>query len=58
MLVLLKRFIAQEDGATAIEYAIIAVMMMVVFLAAWPQFYDGFIAVWTDNGKVMANAVK
>jgi len=55
---IIKRFLKNEDGATAIEYAMIATMIAAALLAAWPGFYDGFMASWTNAGNVIRDAVK
>lgn len=55
---IIKRFLKNEDGATAIEYAMIATMIAAALLAAWPGFYDGFMASWTNAGAVIRDAVK
>lgn len=55
---IIKRFLKNEDGATAIEYAMIATMIAAALLAAWPGFYDGFMASWANAGNVIRDAVK
>jgi Flp pilus assembly pilin Flp len=47
-----------EEGATAIEYAMIATMIAAALLAAWPGFYEGFMASWTNAGAGIRDAVK
>jgi Flp pilus assembly pilin Flp len=54
----LMAFMRDERGATAIEYTLIAVMLCTALLAAWPSFYNNFLASWTNAGDVMKNAVK
>ena len=58
MLTKLKNFAVNEDGATAIEYAMIASLIFAAVLAAWPGFYEGFMASWTNVGAVIRDAVK
>lgn len=53
-----KAFVEDERGATAIEYTLIAVMLCTALLAGWPSFYGGFMASWTNAGEVIQNAVK
>ena len=55
---LLARFRRDKRGATAIEYSLIAALLFSAIMAAWPGFYDGFMASWTNAGKVIKNAVK
>ncbi len=55
---LLRRFAHDENGATAIEYSMIAALLFVAITAAWPGFYSGFMASWTNVGAVIASAVK
>ncbi len=52
-----RRFIRNEDGATAIEYSLIACLLAAAIIAAWPGFYSGFMASWTNVGSVIASAV-
>lgn len=54
----LRRFAGDERGATAIEYSLIATLIAAALMAAWPPFYDGFMASWTNVGAVIASAVK
>lgn len=58
MKAILRRFARDKDGATAIEYAMIATMIAAALLAAWPGFYEGFMASWTNAGSVIRDAVK
>lgn len=58
MKAVLRRFARDEDGATAIEYAMIATMIAAALLAAWPGFYEGFMASWTNAGATIRDAVK
>lgn len=55
---LFGQFTKDESGATAIEYSLIAALLFAAILAAWPGFYSGFMESWTNNGAVIANAVK
>lgn len=54
---LFRRFAQDESGATAIEYTLIACLISAALLAAWPSFYSGFLASWTNAGAVIATAV-
>lgn len=58
MMGMMKRFAADESGATAIEYSLIAALLTAALLAAWPGFYDGFMSSWTNAGSVIRDAVK
>ncbi|CAN1528952.1 Flp Flp pilus assembly protein, pilin Flp [Rhabdaerophilaceae bacterium] len=58
MVKVLKAFLANERGATAIEYSLIAALLFAAILAAWPNFYSGFMASWTNAGEVIREAVK
>lgn len=53
----LRRFAGDQDGATAIEYSLIASLLCAALLALWPAFYGDFIATWTNIGTIIANAV-
>ncbi|MCU0818108.1 MAG: Flp family type IVb pilin [Beijerinckiaceae bacterium] len=55
---ILTAFWHDEDGATAIEYSLIAALIFAAILAAWPAFYDGFMTSWTNAGSVIKNAVQ
>ena len=55
---LFRRFAADERGATAIEYSMIAALLFAAIMAAWPGFYEGFMASWTNAGAVIRDAVK
>lgn len=58
MKTILRRFIRDERGATAIEYSLIAALLFAAIMSAWPGFYDGFMASWTNVGAVIRDAVK
>jgi Flp pilus assembly pilin Flp len=53
-----RRFIRDDSGATAIEYSLIACLLAAAIIAAWPGFYGGFMASWTNIGAVISSAVK
>jgi Flp pilus assembly pilin Flp len=55
---LLTAFLKDENGATAIEYSMVAAMLFVIITAAWPGFYEGFMVTFTNAGKVIREAVK
>ena len=42
-----KRFIRDDSGATAVEYALIAAFMVVCIVAAWPFISTALIAQFT-----------
>ncbi len=50
---ILTAFWHNEEGATAIEYSLIAALLFAAIMAAWPSFYDGFMASWTNAGSVI-----
>lgn len=54
----IRRFTRDESGATAIEYTLIASLIAAALLAAWPNFYSGFMASWTNAGSAMTSALK
>ena len=53
----LQRFVRDESGATAIEYALIATVLAGALLSIWPLFYDDYMKAMTDIGSVIAKAV-
>jgi Flp pilus assembly pilin Flp len=55
---LVRSFLRDEDGATAIEYSLIAVLLAGTLVAIWPLFYGDFMATWTNVGKTISSAVK
>lgn len=57
MLTLLKKFSADESGATAIEYGLIAALLSVAIIAAL-QFVGGELAgVFNSVGDTLTNAI-
>ena len=57
MKALIRRFVEDRQGATAIEYSLIATLIAAALLAAWPGFYEGFMASWTNAGTVIREAL-
>lgn len=57
MKTLLQRFARDQEGATAIEYSLIASLICAALLALWPAFYGDFTATWTNIGNIIAAAV-
>lgn len=53
-----RRFVRDDSGATAIEYSLIAALLFAAITAAWPGFYAGFMASWTNIGAVISSAVQ
>ena len=37
--------------------SMIAALLFAAILAAWPNFYDGFMASWTNAGKTIRDAI-
>lgn len=58
MMTVFRRFARDESGATALEYTLIAVLMAAALIAAWPPFYNAFLATWTNAGATIKSAVQ
>ena len=52
----IKNFIAEEDGVTAIEYALIAALVAAVLVTAIASFTDGLSAAFTKIGTKLSGA--
>ena len=53
----IRRFIDEEDGATAIGYGIIVAMISIVIVGAAESMGDSLGAFWGDTSTKMSNAV-
>lgn len=58
MMRLLLEFARNDEGATAIEYSLIAAMLVTALLASWPSFYNGFMTTWVKAGETIQSAIK
>ncbi|MGB3721560.1 MAG: Flp family type IVb pilin [Pacificimonas sp.] len=58
MLNILKRAHRDEDGATAIEYGLLAAMIAVAALAGFQSFGDGLFNMWGKVETVSADAAE
>ena len=52
----LLRFIRDEDGPTAVEYAVMLAMIIMVCLAAIALVGENTAALWSDNEKGLQSA--
>lgn len=52
----LRAFVKREDGASAIEYALIAGLMAVIVIAAFGLFGDGLSDVFSAIGTKLSAA--
>ncbi len=53
MAMLLKRFLKDENGATAIEYGLIATLISLALFVGFGNFADSLAGLWDDNsGKI------
>lgn len=52
----LVKFWKDEEGATAIEYALIAGLIAVIIIAAFSAFGDGIIDLFTNIGGKLGEA--
>jgi len=53
----LEQFLRNEDGATAIEYSLIAVLLAGILTSVWKVFYPDYMATWTDIGAYIESTV-
>ena len=53
-----RKFLRDENGATAIEYGLIAALLSVVIIAAVTLVGTSLEAVFTNVGANLSNAVK
>jgi pilus assembly protein Flp/PilA len=53
-----KRFIADESGATAIEYSLIAALMAAAIIAALSTFKTDLSTAFTNIGTTLKNNTK
>jgi pilus assembly protein Flp/PilA len=49
----LKEFLREEEGATAIEYAILAAMVAVVIIGFMDQISGGITTIFTSIGNAL-----
>ncbi|MFA6069062.1 MAG: Flp family type IVb pilin [Janthinobacterium sp.] len=52
----IKNFIAEEDGVTAIEYALIAALVAAALVAGIGLFTDGLSSAFTKIGTKLSGA--
>lgn len=51
---MLRQFLDAEDGATAIEYGLIATLVSVAIMVGVGYFADALQGMWSDNnGKIV-----
>ena len=55
---LLRRFCADENGSTAIEYCIMAMMISVACIGAIRGLGNGITSTWSDVANKVAAATK
>ena len=56
MLNILKRARRDEEGATAIEYGLLAALIAVAALASFQSFGDGLFNMWGEVQRVSEDA--
>jgi pilus assembly protein Flp/PilA len=52
---ILRRLRSDERGATAIEYGLIAALVVIAIIGAMGAFADASIQMWTDVGNQVAS---
>ena len=52
-----RQFASDERGATAIEYALVAVLISVAILGGFGQFVDALEFLFTDSGSQIVQAL-
>ena len=53
----LEQFLRNEDGATAIEYSLIAALLASILTSVWKVFYPDYMSTWTDIGSYIESTV-
>lgn len=54
----LKKFVQDETGATAIEYGLIASLIAVAIIGGFSALADAIEKLWGDNNGAIGNAFK
>jgi pilus assembly protein Flp/PilA len=54
----LRRFIADENGATAIEYGLIVVMLSLAIVTGVGAAGDGIRWLWSDNNSRLVQGLQ
>jgi pilus assembly protein Flp/PilA len=54
----LKRFLIDESGATAIEYGLIGSLIAVAVIGGFSSLADAIEKLWGDNNAAIGNALK
>ena len=55
MLTYIKNFLAEEDGPTAVEYAVMLALILAVIAAAISGVGFNTLTMWQDNSTQMTN---
>jgi pilus assembly protein Flp/PilA len=56
MLNLIRRFIADRDGATAIEYGLIIALISLAIVAGIGRYIDAVGVLWSDSSSEIIEA--
>ena len=54
----LRRFVADENGATAIEYGLIATLLSLAIIAGVGSAGDALRWLWSDNNSRLVQGLK
>lgn len=57
MLEMIKQFVQDEEGVTAIEYGLIAALIAVVIIATVTAVGDNLVLVFTDISSALTTAL-
>jgi len=52
----LKKFLKDEEGVTALEYTVLAALVIVVILAFFTPIRDAVEAIWTSISEALTTA--
>lgn len=55
---MLKRFLNDESGASAVEYGLILAVLSLAIIAGIEQASNSLVNLWTDNANTFENAGK
>lgn len=54
----LQNILADERGATAVEYGLILALIVIAMIGALSSFADAAVAMWTDVEQKSADAIE
>ncbi|MGO4830784.1 Flp family type IVb pilin [Rhizobiaceae sp. 2RAB30] len=55
---MIRRFLKDETGATAVEYAVVVGVLSLAIVASIGQVYDAIVYLFSDNSSRLVQAIK